>query len=335
MHATIRQSTPVSSQGKPPLVSVVTPLYNGEKYIVECIESVLAQSYENWEYIILDNCSSDGSLATVREYERKESRIKVHTNNKVMPVMQNWNRALSLIDVNSKYCKIVHADDWIFPQCLESMVDMAETHPNVGLVSAYRLDENWVNLDGLPYSSTVLSGREVCRSRLIGGRDLFGSPTSLLYRADLVRSRAKFYNEANLHADTEVCFELLQHSDFGFIHQVLTYTRRHNESESSFARIVNTHKFNHLYVAIEYGRIYLNKLEYRNVCKRQWKIYYRSLGRNFLKLVRSGDSQKRKEFWRFHRGALRRLGYKLNLMKFVGSVFVVLYNQGLRRLIVS
>jgi hypothetical protein len=59
------------------------------------------------------------------------------------------------------------------------------------------------------------------------------------------------------------------------------------------------------------------------------------LGKSFLNLIRNGDSQKRREFWRFHRGALQRLGYQLNLMRFVGSMLVVLYNRGLRRLLIS
>ena len=98
----------------------------------------------------------------------------------------------------------MHAYDWLYSEYIIGIVELAERIPNVGLVGAYRLDENYENLDGLPYSDFMLSGREVCRKRLMGGPDLFSLLTSLLYRADLIRSRAKFYNEDNFHAETEI-----------------------------------------------------------------------------------------------------------------------------------
>ena len=85
----------------------------------------------------------------------------------------------------SRYCKVVQADDWIFPECLERMVAVAEAHPSVSIVSAYRLEETDVTLDGLPYPSTVVSGREICRRTLLGELYVFGTPTSLLIRSDV------------------------------------------------------------------------------------------------------------------------------------------------------
>ena len=55
-----------------PLVSIVTPVYNGEAYLEECIESVLAQTYTHWEYIIVNNCSTDNTLDIARRYESKD-----------------------------------------------------------------------------------------------------------------------------------------------------------------------------------------------------------------------------------------------------------------------
>ena len=57
-----------------PLVSVVTPVYNGAEYLAECIESVFNQTYENWEYVISDNCSTAGSLEIIRGYEARDPR---------------------------------------------------------------------------------------------------------------------------------------------------------------------------------------------------------------------------------------------------------------------
>ena len=73
--------------------------------------------------------------------------------------------------------------------------------------------------------STCVDGREVCRRFFLEDIYVFGSPHSLLYRSDLVRSHDPFFNEANIfHADTEACFDLLRSYDFGFVHQVLTYS---------------------------------------------------------------------------------------------------------------
>ena len=62
---------------KQPLVSVVTPVYNEEKNLAECIESVLAQTYPNWEYVIVNNCSTDRSLQIAESYAAQDKRIRV------------------------------------------------------------------------------------------------------------------------------------------------------------------------------------------------------------------------------------------------------------------
>ena len=246
-----------------PLVSVVTPVYNGEKYLSECIESVLAQTYSNWEYVVVDNRSTDRSLEIAQRYERQDARIRVHRNTEFLGMLQNWNHALRQIGPESKYCKVVHADDILFPECLARMVELSEQHPSVGLVAAYRLKGAEVDLDRLiPYPVTVVSGRDVCRASLTGAPYVFGTPTSVLMRSDLVRAREAFYNEGNLHADTEACYDVLQESDFGFVHQVLTYTREHEEAMTSFATRTRTPIAGRLVLFAKYGPVFLDRDDY-------------------------------------------------------------------------
>src|SRR5580704_5209959 len=102
-----------------PLVSIVTPVYNEAEYLAECIESVLAQTYQNWDYTIVDNCSSDGSVEVARRYAAGDRRIRIHQNKQFLSAIPNHNAALRQISLESKYCKIVFGDDWIFPNCLE------------------------------------------------------------------------------------------------------------------------------------------------------------------------------------------------------------------------
>jgi glycosyltransferase involved in cell wall biosynthesis len=248
-----------------PLVSVVTPVHNGAKYIRECIESVLAQTYANFEFVVMENRSTDDTLEIVQEYAASDARIRVFAPDELLDPDPNANRAVRQIDGASRYVKIVHADDWLYPECLERMVALAETHPNVGVVSAYRLEEARVTLDGLPPSLNVVPGREVCRSTLLGRPwgFLFGSPTATLLRADLVRGRELLYPEDNsFQSDWEVCYQLLEQSDFGFVHQVLTFTRRHNEAESSRYWRAGAERAGQIRLLAKYGPVYLTPAEY-------------------------------------------------------------------------
>jgi glycosyltransferase involved in cell wall biosynthesis len=301
----------MGSDGQP-LVSVVTPVYNGDKFLAECIESVLAQTYRNWEYIIVDNCSTDRTKAIAERYAHRDTRIRIYHNQEFVSATQNHNIAFRQMSPRSKYCKVVHADDWLFPECIMQMVKVAETNPSVGIVGAYRLDGVRVNLHGLPHPSTVVPGWEICRLTLLRACYVFGSPTSILIRSDLIRNRKAFYNESHIHADKEACFDVLQDTDFGFVHQVLTFTRRHTESETSFSKRLNTYLLGNLIILTKYGPLYLDESEYQRCLNRHMKNYYRFLGKSVFHL-------KGKEFWDYHKNGLSITGFPLSLPKLIGA----------------
>jgi glycosyltransferase involved in cell wall biosynthesis len=305
------------------LVSVLTPVYNGEKYLAECIESVLAQTYENWEYVIVNNCSTDRTLAIAQKYASQDKRIRIHNNKTFVGCDANGNIAFQQIATESKYCKVVHADDWLFPECIMRMVELAEAHPTVAIVGAYGLRNDCVSWDGLPYTTTVISGREICRSTFLGGPYVFGSPTSLLIRSDEVRKRPVFYNEENRHCDIEMCFDVLNEYDFGFVHQVLTFTRDHAEAETSFSARFGTDYLGTLEVLTKYGRAYLSTEEYERCIRGCWEEYYTFLGSRIV------YHNKEKGLWEYHKNALCRLGYSLNLGKVAKAASVELLDLAL------
>jgi hypothetical protein len=203
----------------------------------------------------------------------------------------------------SRYCKVVQADDWIFPECVERMVALAEAHPNVSLVSAYRLDEEYVTLDGLPYPSTVVPGREICRLALLGRVYVFGTPTSLLLRAETIRAREPFYDEAQFprHCDTAVCYEVLRNGHLGFVHQVLTFTRRSGAVRTAVSQSLGSSLPEHLRILKLYGPSVLAPAEYEQRLREMVGNYYRFLGTQTFR--RPG-----REFWTYHRRELERLG---------------------------
>ncbi len=287
-----------------PLVSVLTPVYNGEKYLAECIESVLAQTYWNWEYCILNNRSTDRTLEIADSYAAKDSRVRVITTQQFLPIMENHNTAFRLISSRSKYCKIVHAPDWLFPECVEKMVEVAEANPSVGIVGAYSLKDHTVICDGLRYPGTVTNGKELGRNTLLGGPNVFGTPTTVLFAADVVRSRPRFYNEASFHADAEACFDVLRDRDFGFVHQVLTYSRVFSENASRFDEICMF--LPEIEILFKYGRDYLSTEEFSRENRRMWDRYYTFMGSKVFR-------KNKKEFWPYHRTTLKRLGFSLSV----------------------
>jgi glycosyltransferase involved in cell wall biosynthesis len=241
-----------------PLVSVVTPVYNGEKYLAECIESVLTQTYDNWEYVIVNNCSTDRSAEIAKKFAQKDRRIRIQDNKQFLNLGQNWNHAVKQISAKSRYCKIVHADDWLFPNCLLEMVKLAEEHPSV-------------------------------------------------------------YNEAfHQLLDQTACYDILRSVDFGFVHQVLTYSRVHDESQTSSNEQVDKFQLENLFFLKEYGPIYLESNAYEKLFEGRLRRYYRFLVACFYQ-------RKGKDFWAYHRKGLAQLGLSLKSGKFLRAVFLETY----------
>ena len=288
-----------------PLVSVVTPVYNGERFLRQCIESVLAQTYEHWDYTIVNNCSADRTLDIAQEFAARDPRIRVHTNEVFVPVVQNYNNAFREISRESKYCKVIAVDDWLFPECLEKMISLAEEHPSVAIVGAYALAESKVIWQGLPFPSTVVAGREICRAWLLGGPYVFGTASSELFRSDIVRSRHAFYNESNFHADSEVCLEVLRDNDFGFVHQILVFHGAQRDSLTSFSQRMNTYVPYWLYELVEYGPGYLDAEELATRIREVLAGYYRYLGEQVYQ-------RRDAAFWNYHRNKLAAVGYPLS-----------------------
>lgn len=112
-----------------PLVSIISPTYNHEKFIADCIDSVLAQTYSNWEMIIIDDGSTDGTFRVATEYAQKDPRIKPFTqkNIGIFRLGESYNFALS--QCQGKYIAILECDDVWLPEKLSLQTEVLEQHP--------------------------------------------------------------------------------------------------------------------------------------------------------------------------------------------------------------
>jgi len=129
------------SLSTPPKVSVCIPVYNGSDYIAESIQSVLAQTFENFHLIVCDNCSTDDTEEIVRNFT--DSRITYVRNTENLGLVGNANRCLELAD--GEYVHILHHDDIMLPENLELKVRILDEHPKVGLVHS---DVSFIDQEG-------------------------------------------------------------------------------------------------------------------------------------------------------------------------------------------
>jgi hypothetical protein len=178
----------------------------------------------------------------------------------------------------------------------------------LGIVGAFALEGRQVKWTGLPYPSEVISGREICRKHFLEQLHVFGNQNSVLYRADLVRANDPFYNEGNIHADTEACFALLRDCDFGFVHQVLTFTRLRPGSIDTIAASLQTNLPAALHLLSTYGQHYLTPDELEAQLRRHMVVYYRYLSKSLMHF-------RDREFWNYHKTKMADCGVVFSRMR--------------------
>ena len=126
----------------PPLLSVLMPVFNSERFVAEAIESILKQSFKDFEFLILDDASADNSLKIIKDFKKKDSRIKVFQNERNLGVVESRNKLINLS--KGKYIAWLDSDDIAFKSRFEIQIKFLENHPEIGMAGAYPIiiDEN-------------------------------------------------------------------------------------------------------------------------------------------------------------------------------------------------
>lgn len=115
---------------KSPAISVLTTVYNREKYLADCIESIQKSHFQDYEHIIVDDGSTDESLQIAHEYSEKDARIRVFQNKQNLGDYPNRNQAAAY--AKGKYLKYIDADDLIYPHGLGILHEFMESFPEAG-----------------------------------------------------------------------------------------------------------------------------------------------------------------------------------------------------------
>ena len=154
-------------------ISIVLPVYNGNKYLSLSIESILAQTFQNWELIIVNDCSTDGSLAIAEKYAAIDPRIKIISNTKNEKLPRSLNNGFA--QASGRYFTWTSDDNLYYNQALEKMVAYLDTHQQCGLVYC---DMEYIDETGTVISNTQKGSHNLYLGNCIGGCFLYRRETA-------------------------------------------------------------------------------------------------------------------------------------------------------------
>lgn len=184
-----------------PSISVLMAVYNGEKFLKQTIDSILNQTYKDFEFIIIDDCSSDKTLDIIKSY--KDKRIFVHKNNVNMGQTKSLNIGLNL--ARGEYIARIDAGDVSLPNRLEKQVKIIRNNPNISVIgtSAFRYNEHWKIIDvvHMPVSQDSILLRLLFTSPIIH--------ISVLMRRDVILNIGGYDENFYVLADYDLWSRLL------------------------------------------------------------------------------------------------------------------------------
>ena len=212
-----------------PKISIIIPVFNTEKYIGKAIESVLSQTYIDFELILVDDASTDNTYSICEEYAKKDKRIRLYKNEKNLGMMPNWNQALKYI--NGKYWAKLDADDWWEENFIQDCYNIISNNENIGMVCGryIYIDENDNIIPNteyqLPNEFKNISTNFIWRVKQ--GNALF-NPALAQQGNGLIRTEIiqKFGTYTLLPAgDTELYFRIGVHYNIYFLDKLYHYHR--------------------------------------------------------------------------------------------------------------
>jgi glycosyltransferase involved in cell wall biosynthesis len=172
------------SAGLTPRVSVVVPSFNNASFIEATMDSILAQSFEDFELVVADHSSVDGTWELLQHY-RTDPRVRLLRTEAGGGAPRNWERVTAA--AGGQLLKLVCGDDIIYPDCLRMQVEAMDANPEVVLVAAQRdlIDARGAILmsrRGLAGLTGRVAGRVAARRTVVVGANIFGEPACVLIR---------------------------------------------------------------------------------------------------------------------------------------------------------
>ncbi len=201
-----------------PLVSIVLPVYNGSKYLADAIESCLNQTYNNWELIIVDDCSTDITPSIVAEYIKKDLRIKYirHTTNRKLPGALNTGFGMA----KGEYFTWTSDDNLYHPKAIEEMIKFLQRNSQIDVVYT---DYTIINEEG-----SIIKNQIVEEPNVLIYRSCIGA--CFMYKSEVHNCLNGFDENLFLVEDYDFWLRAFRHFTMKPLHKNLYFYRRHSQS---------------------------------------------------------------------------------------------------------
>jgi len=230
-----------------PLVSICIPVYNGASYLNACLDSIFAQTFTNYELLIVDDGSSDESITLLSEAQKRFPKLRVHHNEKNLGLVGNWNRCLEL--AQGTWIKFVFQDDLLAPDCLSQLMMAAADSQALIVCQRHFLIEEDAPEDLRQYfTKEVLTLEKIYNGQVPGfiparqiaqlavryiTRNFIGEPTTVLFKRALVSRLGNFDPNLAQICDLEYWLRIATHYGLKYVPEPLCTFRVHGSSATT------------------------------------------------------------------------------------------------------
>ncbi len=219
-----------------PTVSVIVPSYNYERFLKARLQSIVDQTYQDMEVIVIDDASTDDSRSVIESFSHDPRVRVVYCAVNSGSVYQRWNEAAAM--ARGRYLWFAGADDYCAPDLLAELLTCLEEQPTVGIAFAqsWFVDErgNRLFLSPTWTRSLTMSGAEAIRKLVLD--TTIANASAVVVRADLYRDVGGFDTRFRLAADWRFYVDVLARSDMVYVAKPLNFCRIHSTTVSLIAR---------------------------------------------------------------------------------------------------
>lgn len=256
-------------------VAVITPVYNGGKFLAQAMEAVQRQTYADLVHVVLDNASTDDTPAVISRYAHGRVPLITKRNATLLKAPENWSEAVRMAPDDAAYFKILCADDAMTPDAIEKLVRAAQSAADIRCVFGVHQSAGVPRPTNIPKEVTVFECSNML-ARILG--DSAEVPYHhMMYRMDVRDASDDFYSSSVVSFDADAAFRVMARGGrCAFVHDPIFGTLEHEDTlTATWAKKMAANNWEILTRVQKYGPGALSRFGYEQVLRRELHRFYR------------------------------------------------------------